>query len=552
MARTDYTGTILNDKYKLIELIGEGGMGAVYRGEHLSMGKLVAIKLLHPGLNANPEVVKRFYREAQAAAAIRHSNIIDVVDLGVSTEGDPYLVMEYLEGEGLADHLMRTGPMDLPSACGILESALCALAAAHEQGIVHRDLKPDNIFLVHRPGEDLTIKLIDFGISKFLAMPDQTKLTQDGSMLGTPAYMSPEQARGLDEVDHRTDLYSMGVILFEMLTGGLPFTGKNYSELLINMLTEEPRDPFSVHEGFPEAARPILERALSKDPAMRYQSAEEMAESVRTLVNVQEQQKHLTLLAQEMEPTIVFEDTKKIVKRDTELPENQFSELVNESADTGSKILSRISRGMIVGFRGGAYGARRLYRKTVTAVWPRVLGRWIAQVFWKIAKHEKRWVPITVFSTLLLGLGGLPLLCMQAQEITITLKGVPDDAQVFFDEKKMVDSSFPVKQSKIPATLRVLQEGKKPFEKKVVPQKNQTIRVILKNEKKKEKEKKVSQEKKVDSKTKDEPKKAKQSAEAGAASEEKGTAGKSTKKKSKRRKWRLRWPFKRRGKAKSE
>ena len=213
----EYEGSVLNNKYRLIRLLGKGGMGAVYLGQHIIIGKSVAVKFLHAEFAAKKEVVKRFYREAQAAAAIGHDNIIDVLDVGISDTGEPYLVMEYLEGESLAALIQRKGVLDLSCACGIMEPVLQALFAAHSKGIVHRDLKPENIFLAHRPGGVPKIKLIDFGISKVTQAGSGEKLTQTGSVMGTPAYMSPEQARGSSDLDHRADIYSTGVILYEML-----------------------------------------------------------------------------------------------------------------------------------------------------------------------------------------------------------------------------------------------------------------------------------------------------------------------------------------------
>jgi serine/threonine-protein kinase len=235
---------VLDDRYRLVRLLGEGGMGAVYLGRHLKLGRDVAVKLLHAELAGNEEVVTRFYREAQTAAAIRHRNIIDVLDVGTAAWGDPYLVMEYLEGENLADLLARSGPLDLATACGVLEPVLLALGAAHEIGVVHRDLKPENVFISHQKGEPPTVKLIDFGISRFVGGADKTRLTQTGSMLGTPAYMSPEQARGQTDVDHLTDV------------------------------------SYEVRAAFPRVAEATVTRALAKDADIRFQTAAEMLAAI--------------------------------------------------------------------------------------------------------------------------------------------------------------------------------------------------------------------------------------------------------------------------------
>jgi serine/threonine protein kinase len=221
---------LLDGRYRIVRLLGEGGMGAVYLASHVGLGRDVAIKFLHAEFISREDIVGRFRREAQAAAAIRHKNIIEVFDVGMSPQGEPFLVMEYLEGESLAGLLKRVGPLSLGAACAVMEPTLQALQAAHRKGIVHRDLKPDNIFLAYQEGEPPVVKIIDFGISKFTQGDPDKWRTRTGAVMGTPAYMSPEQARGSASLDHRTDLYSMGTILFEMLTGGLPYAGTNFAE----------------------------------------------------------------------------------------------------------------------------------------------------------------------------------------------------------------------------------------------------------------------------------------------------------------------------------
>ena len=297
MATDTYTGQTLDGKYRLTTLLGKGGMGAVYRGEHVVIGKQVAVKFLHAELAGSEEVVKRFYREAQAAAAIGHDGIIDVMDVGIAPTGEPYLVMEFLEGESLADLLVRTGPLDPGAACGIMEPALLALNAAHSKRIVHRDLKPDNIFIAKQQDAPPKVTLIDFGISKFAAGPGGEKLTQTGSVMGTPAYMAPEQARGSTDLDHRADIYSMGVILYEMLTAKLPFNGDNFTEIIVSILTDNPVPPREAFAGFPVEAEEVLLRALVKDPAGRYQNCLEFIEALGGIGAFAERQEKLTVLA---------------------------------------------------------------------------------------------------------------------------------------------------------------------------------------------------------------------------------------------------------------
>jgi serine/threonine protein kinase len=292
---------LLDGRYRIDRLLGEGGMGSVYLASHVGLGRQVAIKFLHSDLISREDVVGRFYREAQAAAAIRHKNIIEVFDVGMSAKGEPFLVMEYLEGESLAGLLKRVGPLSLGDACAVMEPVLQALQVAHRKGIVHRDLKPDNIFLAYQQGEPPVVKIIDFGISKFTQGELDKWRTKTGSVMGTPAYMSPEQARASAGLDHRTDLYSMGTILFEMLTGALPFAGTNFAEYLSAMLVDEPRAPQSVYADFPVEAEPVLRKALAKNPDQRFQNATEMLDELKALPGYDAQQERLALLASTIE-----------------------------------------------------------------------------------------------------------------------------------------------------------------------------------------------------------------------------------------------------------
>ncbi len=300
LAQEDESALLLDKRYRIIRLLGEGGMGSVHLAEHVGLNKRVAVKFLHLELAGQDEVVKRFDQEARVAASIRHKNIIEVYDVGLSAGGDPFLVMEYLEGESLGSLMKRSGPMDVGAACAVLEPTLLALAAANRQGIIHRDLKPDNIFLAHQSDEPPVVKIIDFGLSKITTSSPDVSCIQTGSILGTPAYMSPEQACGASDIDHRTDLYSIGTILFEILTGGLPYSGKNFTEFFAKLLTEEPRSPREVYPAFPVEAEPILRKALRKKPDERFQSAVEMLEALKTLSGFEKRGERLAFLSSSM------------------------------------------------------------------------------------------------------------------------------------------------------------------------------------------------------------------------------------------------------------
>lgn len=273
-------GKTAGGKYRLVRLLGSGGMGEVYEAQHSAIGRRFAIKFLHPLLAGNTEIVARFQREAQAAGSLENENIAAVVDIGTSDDGAPYLVMEFLEGEDLAHLLVRGGPLPVPRAAYILIQACRGLAAAHDRGIVHRDLKPENLFICKRnDGSDL-IKVLDFGIAKLHTGRVGTGLTQTGTTMGTPFYMSLEQARGAKEVDHRTDIYALGVILYEILSGSKPHPGESYNEILYHVLSQEPAALDLIRSGLPSGLSAVVQKAMAREAADRYASVADLMEAL--------------------------------------------------------------------------------------------------------------------------------------------------------------------------------------------------------------------------------------------------------------------------------
>jgi serine/threonine-protein kinase len=277
------------NNYRITSLLGEGGMGAVYAAEHPFMGRKAAIKVLRREFAEDVSLVERFMNEARAANAIRHPNIIDIIDVGRLPSGIPYLMMEFLEGESLAHRLTR-GALGVPEAVDIMLQTTAALAAAHGKGIVHRDLKPDNLYLVpdDSASNGIRVKVLDFGIAKLRAdMSGGMAKTQAGSLMGTPPYMSPEQCRGVSEdVDHRTDVYAMGIILFEMLCGEPPFMSAGWGDVVLAHLTKPPPSPRTRNASIPESIEVVIMKALAKAPGERFQSATEMRSALRALSSV--------------------------------------------------------------------------------------------------------------------------------------------------------------------------------------------------------------------------------------------------------------------------
>ncbi|MFN9812524.1 MAG: serine/threonine-protein kinase [Deltaproteobacteria bacterium] len=271
-------GRIIGEKYELLSPIGEGGMGVVWRARHVALGREVALKRVVG--NPAETTLQRFLREAQSAAAVRAPNVVDVLDYGRDPNGEPYLVMELLEGESLDQRLRRHPPLGLEEALDLLDQALAGLDAIHQAGIVHRDLKPANLFLAKVPGTlQLVVKVLDFGIAR-PAAPEASALTHTMQTLGTPHYMSPEQVRSAKNVDARSDVYAMGVIFYQVLTGRLPFDGPSATAVIAAIVTE---DPPAIRSLRPELSLPLaatFEKAMSRRADERFPDARALRDAI--------------------------------------------------------------------------------------------------------------------------------------------------------------------------------------------------------------------------------------------------------------------------------
>jgi eukaryotic-like serine/threonine-protein kinase len=275
-------GKLIDGRYLLLEVLGEGGMGSVYRANHVLMDKAVAVKLIHSELAHLPEVARRFEREARSSSRLTDPHCISVTDFGRTEDGTLFLVMEILEGESLADRLAREGRLSPAKAVDFAIQILKALAHAHGAGVVHRDLKPENVQLVTHGDETDFVKILDFGIAKLASGSGSgEKLTQSGIVFGTPPYLSPEQALGQD-VDHRADLYAAGIILFEMLTGMTPFRADSAMQI-ISMHITAPIPRLAEHGRFPAGMQDVIDRAMAKQPGDRFASADEFTASLQAL-----------------------------------------------------------------------------------------------------------------------------------------------------------------------------------------------------------------------------------------------------------------------------
>ena len=281
-------GRTLAGKYKIEELIKTGGMGSVYRGKHVLMDKTVAIKVLRPALAGDDTVVARFSREAKAASKISHPHAVSVTDFGEAENGVVFLVMEYLDGRTLKEVIVSEGRLSLDRTVNIVRQVAGALDAAHAQGVIHRDLKSENIMLVQHDGDEWA-KVLDFGIAK-ICQPHgavESEITHANLVVGTPQYMSPEQCSQSGALDARSDVYSLGIILYEMLTGRVPFAGESATVIMMKHVQDPAPSVLSSRPELPRTVEGVIQKALAKQPTDRYQSAGELSSDLIKAASVE-------------------------------------------------------------------------------------------------------------------------------------------------------------------------------------------------------------------------------------------------------------------------
>ncbi len=283
-AQGDLIGSIVAERYHILKKLGEGGMGTVYLAEHVKMGRKAALKVMNPGMNSDPDAIARFNREAANASRLNHANVCAIYDFGETPEGLIYLAMEFIEGESLTSIIEKNGFLPAPRAAAIIHQAADALAVAHDYGIVHRDLKPDNIMIAKdRDGSDV-VKVVDFGIAK-ASSSDAQKVTKTGLVVGTPEYMSPEQLAG-DKLDGRSDIYSLGLVAFNCLTGLLPFPSNSAQEAMIMRLTDQPKTLAEMKPDidWPPELQAVMDKVLARDADERYQKSAEFGRDIAKAV----------------------------------------------------------------------------------------------------------------------------------------------------------------------------------------------------------------------------------------------------------------------------
>ena len=290
-------GTVLGEKYRLETRIGEGGMATVWLARHLTIDRPLAVKFIHVA-GESEEVRDRFLREAKAAASVSHRNVVDIIDFGTTDEGEPYMVMEYLEGATLRELLDRLATPPVGDVVRLLARSLSGLAAVHDAGIIHRDIKPANIFLV-RDADGVYPKLLDFGVSRVVTVGGESVLpSRESVIVGTPEYMAPEQARGIAAIDRRADVFAMGVVLYEALSGKKPFEAEHVGDLILKIMTQHPMPLGALRPDLGDPLATVVARALAKEPDARFGDAREMRQALldaaaRTALVLAGEKKHI-------------------------------------------------------------------------------------------------------------------------------------------------------------------------------------------------------------------------------------------------------------------
>jgi serine/threonine-protein kinase len=273
-------GDVLAGKYRVERVLGQGGMGVVVAATHTTLHQRVALKFLLPAALGNPETIERFLREARASVRLKSEHAAKVIDVGTLEDGAPFMVMEYLDGATLGHVVRHQGALGVRDAVDYVLQACEAVAEAHAASIIHRDLKPENLFLTRRVDGQPLVKVLDFGIAKSQSQADSLSLTRTSTVIGSPLYMPPEQLRAARNADVRSDIWALGAVLFELLTGRVPFTAETFSELCLKVAQDPAPPPSSVKSGVPPAIDHVVLRCLEKDPAKRFQNVADLASAL--------------------------------------------------------------------------------------------------------------------------------------------------------------------------------------------------------------------------------------------------------------------------------
>jgi serine/threonine protein kinase len=456
-------GRTILDTYRIIRQIGAGGMGSIFEAEHVRMGRLFAVKLLDASLSENEEVFQRFKREAEIAGQLGHPNIVEVTDFNKTEDGVPFMVMEKLDGEDLADRIQKKGPFTFQAAFPILQEVIDALEAAHAAGIVHRDMKPQNIFLCKRGRRDDYVKLLDFGISKIKQSGGIQ--THTNAVMGTPYYMSPEQAEGRNkDIDSRTDIFAMGAIIYEMLTAKLAFYAPSVPTAMFKVCYEEPPPIIEMVPNLPTGLAEVLAKALKKDKEERYASARALGDDLERVYSGNQATfetgiAHRVLEARSdqapnpLDPTTLSGSASQAVDLHT-LPPQRSSSLP-----------------LIIGVVG------------ILAIVGAAFVVWMA-----MNKGDKGGGQKTVASDTMAPSADAAVKAPLSDEVTLTFIITPKDAQLFMNGKESMQDKgsvkrvFKMKRGEDPVTWKVIAPGYLPKEGELVPVEDQKGQINLTKE----------------------------------------------------------------------
>ncbi len=462
-----------------MRLVGGGGMGTVYEAEHILLNRKVAVKVMHPEYVSKPESVERFFREAKAASAIGHPNIIDIHDVGREDDDTIFIVMELLRGKSLDNIIDNDGGCTIEHSVHIALQILSALAAAHEKGIIHRDLKADNVFLSLNARGREEIKLLDFGIAKIeKGTTANLGLTKEGNVVGTPYYLSPEQARGGRGADLRIDIWGVGVLLYEMLSGSLPFSGENYNEILSNILLTEPPPLKDLAPAIPDDLLAVITKAMAKDREDRFANAGEMMVALMPFHTVD----------REMMSTIVFntlnpsEAAQRLGSGEGTTPQpNKGKEL--RKSDPNAQTMDLKLDEMQYADSVSAPIVRRSNTPFIVAAGAglAVIAAILGFAFVEMRGGEDIVSPAGDVSS-----PASPEittvrenLTIEKPRVTLEVAGVPPDGIITLDGLE-VKSKITREASNSPVLLKVEAPGREPFEKALVLQVDQVIRAEMK------------------------------------------------------------------------
>ena len=469
-------GTVLSGKYKIESFVQKGAMGAVYLGHHLDLGREVAVKIFHPHLVENEILTKRFLNEARGTSKLNHRNIVDIIDVGADEEGTPFFVMEYLVGEALKDRIKRRGnKLTVKESTDLIIQVLTGLDVAHSRNIIHRDIKPGNIFIAKEADDSEIVKILDFGIAKFhdIEVKGDGELTTDGSILGTPSYMSPEQTMGKkDEIDRRTDIYSCGLVLYRCLTGLIPFRAEERYQFIQNIIHMPAPRPSSIARDVPAGLDRVVLKALEKKKNRRYEDCKSFIRAIDAFYAE--------------EGSLPAGDSAEGGWGETSDKVEGLS--VAETVNQNNSSVSSLGMGMLLD-SVRKIGGSRFMRSVAPGV---VIAALIVLTIWSLFFREQRNLDGDAAAE-----SGAALLLKKISTkprvpagygkeksqdrpfVNIELSRLQDGAKVYVDGRLHEENPIKLKKTSQPASIVVDYNGREVFNQAVIPKEDQLIHIVF-------------------------------------------------------------------------